>query len=328
MEYRLNPDFLNEIIAVPAAVADRHIRLAGSAQLKVLLWLLRSGNGEFMADSCSKAIGLPPADCRDALQYWIENGLLIVPPSSKKGEPAKIATDEEKAADMERKAVTPRPRPVKPTMKEVISRQKQSEEFAYLLDTSSARLGRPISNGDMETLLYLYDTAGLPVEVILMVIEYATSCGKSHMRYIEKVALDWSDRGIDTISSAEQYLCMLDRRRQAWDKLSALLGITHSPTVAQSEAAQCWICDWNIDDGLLKLAYEKCVAATGKFNSGYMMKIIEGWRSQNITSVEKAKSAYKKSSGDTKKSRKETSYDLDEYKEMVRNFVPVYKKKG
>ena len=71
----------------------------------------------------------------------------------------------------------------------------------------------------METLLYLYDTAGLPAEVILMVIEYAVDGGKYHMRYIEKVALDWADRGIDTIDKAEQYLCRLDRRRQAWGDL-------------------------------------------------------------------------------------------------------------
>lgn len=63
-------------------------------------------------------------------------------------------------------------------MKEVIARQKSSPDFAYLLDTASARLGKAITNGDMETLLYLYDTAGLPAEVILMVIEYAVGRGE------------------------------------------------------------------------------------------------------------------------------------------------------
>ena len=55
MEYRFNPEILGEIFAVPAAVVDNHIKLAGSAQLKVLLWLLRGGNGDFDAESCSKA---------------------------------------------------------------------------------------------------------------------------------------------------------------------------------------------------------------------------------------------------------------------------------
>ncbi len=320
MDYRINPDMLNEIFAVPAVVADEHIRLAGSAQLKVLIWLLRNGSGKFDADQCSKAIGLTPADCRDALQYWVETNLLISPSTQEKT-PAKKDVEENKKTTGKHVLAASRPRPVKPTMKEVISRQKESEEFTYLLDTASARMGRPISNGDMETLLYLYDTAGLPVEVILMVIEYANACGKSHMRYIEKVALDWSDREINTIAAAEQYLCTLERRRQAWQKLSELLNIKQSPTVAQSDAAERWICDWQIDGGLLRLAYDKCIKATGRFNSSYMMKIIENWRNQGIDSVEKVDD---QNSSKSKKSKKETSYDLEEYEDMVRSFTPVY----
>lgn len=320
MDYRLNPDMLNEIFAVPAVVADEHIRLAGSAQLKVLIWLLRNGSGNFNAEKCSKSIGLTPADCRDALQYWVETDLLITTEAQDEKKTTKKDPEDNKKA-VKHVLAASRPRPVKPTMKEVINRQKESEEFTYLLDTASARLGRPISNGDMETLLYLYDTAGLPVEVILMVIEYAIACGKSHMRYIEKVALDWSDREINTISAAEQYLCKLERRRQAWQKLSELLNINQSPTVAQSDAAERWICDWQIDGGLLRLAYEKCIKATGRFNSSYMMKIIENWRSQGIDSVEKVEDT---KSGKSKKPKKETSYDLEEYENMVRNFTPVY----
>ena len=139
MNYRLNPETLGEIFAVPAAVADEHIKLAGSAQLKVLLWLLRGGQGVFDAKRCSKAIGLSPADCTDALQYWFATGLLLSveseneivreeEPSEKKKEKPKKKPAPEKIT------VMPPPRPVKPSMKEVISRQKQSSEFSYLLN--------------------------------------------------------------------------------------------------------------------------------------------------------------------------------------------------
>jgi DnaD/phage-associated family protein len=343
MNYRLNPDILGEIFAVPAAVADQHIKLAGSAQLKVLLWLLRNGQGVFDAALCSKAIGLSPADCCDALQFWFATGILLPDDSEIKAaqpspnDPQKVisakrkgasVTDKKDAAaaqtELPKSMSVVRPRPVKPSMKEVIRRQKQNGEFAYLLDTASARLGRPITNGDMETLLYLFDTAGMPVEVILMVIEYAVAQGKSHMRYIEKVALDWSDRGIDTIAAAEQYLCSLERRNEAWNKLSTLLGLAHSPTIAQSEAAEIWIQDWQIDDGLLRLAYEKCMAATRRFNSGYMMKIIEHWRADGIDTVEKAMAEQNGGKKNKGKPKKATSFDLDEYETMVSDFTPVY----
>ena len=69
MEYRWNPEQMAEVFVLPAAVADRHIRLAGPTQLKVLLWLARSGRGSFDAAACSAAIGYSPADCADAVQY-------------------------------------------------------------------------------------------------------------------------------------------------------------------------------------------------------------------------------------------------------------------
>ena len=77
MEYRWNVEAMGEVFALPAAVVDKHIRLAGSAQLKVLLWLSRAGGGVFDPDSCGKAIGLSAADCTDALQYWMETGILV-----------------------------------------------------------------------------------------------------------------------------------------------------------------------------------------------------------------------------------------------------------
>ena len=58
MEYRWNPEVWTEAVALPAAVVDRHIRLAGPTQLKVLLWLARRGQGTFDAAACAAAIWL------------------------------------------------------------------------------------------------------------------------------------------------------------------------------------------------------------------------------------------------------------------------------
>lgn len=341
MQYRLNPEALGSIIAVPSAVVEHHLKLAGAVQLKVLLWTLCRGQGTYDAAACAQAIGVPAADCSDALQFWFATGILLpsesnasgrspaVPAAAPTPAPVKPAASVKSAPPSPADAIPrARPRAVKPQMKEVIQRQKQSAEFAYLLDTASARLGKPISPGDMETLLYLFDTAGLPVEVILMVFEYALANGKYSMRYIEKVALDWADRGIDTIAQAEQYLCSLERRRQSWEKVSGVLGLTQSPTVSQSDAAERWIADWQTDDGLLRLAYEKCARATGKFNSGYITKILEQWRMDGIDTVDKALAESEKAKGKGKatKSAKPTSFDLDEYESMVSNFTPVYQK--
>ena len=127
------------------------------------------------------------------------------------------------------------------------------------------------------------------------------------------------------MAAAEQHLCALERRRQAWNTVSALLGLTQSPTIAQSDAAERWVCDWQVNEGLLRLAYERCREATGKFNSSYMDKILEHWRMDGVDTVEKAL-AEKSEKRKSKKAAKETSFDLDEYESMVSEFTPVYKK--
>ena len=60
MKYRLNPEHLLKYIAVPAVVADQHIKLAGSAQ-QVLLWLPEADRACLMPRSAQKPSGcLPP----------------------------------------------------------------------------------------------------------------------------------------------------------------------------------------------------------------------------------------------------------------------------
>ena len=332
MQVRWNPEEMTEVFALPAGVVDRHIRLAGSVQLKVLLWLAREGRGGFDADRCAAAIGQSPADCTDALQYWLETGLVITASEAPKPMPPEapaVKTEKPAKAPLAVKfapAPAPRPRPaaVKPQMQEVIARQKASSEFAYLLDNASARLGKALSPGDMETLLYLFDSAGIPAEVILMVIVYAVSEGKTGIRYIEKVALDWADRGIDTIDAAEEHLRRMERRQEAWERAKALLGVETSGTGAQKDAAERWLCLWGLDESLVRLAGDQCREKIGKCNVSYVDKILEGWHADGIDSPAKAKAA--EGTGRRKKAAagRESSLDMDAYLEMAKTYIPKF----
>ena len=342
MEYRWNPEVWTEAVALPAAVVDRHIRLAGPTQLKVLLWLARRGQGTFDAAACAAAIGYSPADCADAMQYWLGTGMLTEggeqdapPPPEKPEKKAKAAPPAEKPAlTPEIKTPPParptaRPAPVKPQMKEVLARQKESPDFSYLLEAASARLGKAISPGEMETLLYLFDTAGLPAEVILMVIEYAVADGKAGMRYIEKVALDWADRGIDSIAAAEAHLCGLERRRQAWEQVRELLTLPQSGTAAQKDMADRWISQWRMKGELICLARDMCVEKIGKIHCTYIDRILEHWHAEGVDTLDKAKAdsgRSGKTAGKAKSAGKDTSLDMDAYMEQVMSRAPVYKK--
>lgn len=310
-EYPWNAALLRHVFFVPEVVADSHLRLAGAAQLKVLLWLSRH-NGEFEADACALATGVSEAECRDAVRYWVDAGVLMgaEPVPAPVPEPASVPQP------------VARPRAVKPQMPEVIARRNDNADFAMLLDEVSARLGKALSPGDMETLLYLFGTAGLPVEVILLVVGYAATSDRLAMRYIEKVALDWADRGIVTIAAAEEHLCLLERSQQAVNHLQTVCGMEKAPTGSVVfSAAKKWVYDWCVSDDVLRLAYAVCIDKTGKFQAKYMDKVLDNWRSQGADTAEKVTALCNVTE------QKAANEESNEYEEMVAQYVPVYKKK-
>lgn len=319
-DYRFKASHLKRVFVLPKDIVDRHLRLAGSVQLKVLLWVSRNG-GEFDAEACAKAVGVSAPDCADALQYWVAAGVLL--PENDEKVPAPTPQKEEKPSEVLPPKTIARPAAVKPQMTEVIKRQKTNKEFSYLLDAVSTRLGRPLANGDAETLLYLYETAGLPAAVIMMVVEYAAQENRFTMRYIEKVALDWADQGIMTMAAAEEHLCFLERCAAAAAKVQTLCSLTRPISSAfAARTAEKWVYQWQVEDALILEAYAVCVDKTGAFQAKYMDKVLDNWRMQEITTkdqLQAVQKGQKKSAAKTEENR--------EYEDMVEQYIPVYKKK-
>ena len=313
--YQWEPSVFGRMIALPSVVAEQQLKMAGAVQLKVLLWFAANG-GTFDADACAAAVGYSAADCLDAMQYWAACGVLH-------GEQTASAPSGLAAAVVPAAPIA-RPRAVKPQMKEVIAAQRSTPSFAYLLDTVSARLGKPLTHGDMETLLYLTDTAGLPAEVVLMVVEYAVQTDHYSMRYIEKTALDWADKEITTIAAAEEHLCRLERCREALLKVQTVCALPKplSATVGNMNYAEKWVFLWMVADDLLRLAYAMCAEKTGTFQAKYIDRVLENWRAQGITTAEQAAALTAVPKAATVQDEQPSDYE-----QMVENYIPVYKRK-
>ncbi len=347
MNYTWNSEYMWDTVTLPAAVG-RYLKLASPLQMQVLLWMATAGRGQGDAAACAAALGgrVSEGDCADALRYWVAEGVLQAQEAPKTDRaagapgsgfrpvcatpargPVNLTLLSAPAA-VSARPVVPRPAAVKPQMGEVLERRQQSAEFSYLLEAASSRLGKPLSPGNMETLLYLYDTAGLPAEVILMVIAYAVGAGKGNMRYIEKTALDWAEKGIDTIAAADEYLCRLARLDRAWAQVAEWFDLEDSrPTLGQKENAEKWLYQWQLPEGLLRLAYEQCLDKTGKFQSNYIDRILEGWRLDRLDTPEKVLAAQKPQKKPAAPA-KEGGFDVNAFEQMVRAYTPKYRKRG
>ena len=332
MKYEMELGAWNQVFAVPAAVVDRHLKMAGSAQLKVLLWLLRRAGQENDPEEIGASLGLSRADVCDAMQYWIEAGLI----RENNGEltPAEAAAAEQAAVPQKKPEEKEQPvkeekaprKPVRPRQldsAEVAARINSDEEIRCMLDAVQSIFARPISTPEMGTLLNLHDWDGLPADVIVMLVQYAVSTGKNNMAYIEKMAISWASEGIDSHEKAERKISELDERRKAWNRISRLFGIEkRPPSAAESEAVARWVNVWQFEDDMIREAYDRCVDGTGEVRFSYINKVLERWNAQGIRTVAEARSEKdekKSAKPAAAENKRKTSYDINEFEKMALN---------
>ena len=326
MSYKVNPAKWNKIFAVPNEVVDKHIKLAGSAQLKVLLWALRADSDEIDIDKMSKATGIARADALDAMQFWVETGIMLkdgeAPAPEKaqevpKTSPQAIAPN---VVELENKSIVD-----KPTTIDVARRGQESPELRFMFNMAQDKLGKTLSFNDQRTLLWMHDHLGLPVEIILMIIEYCVSMDKRGIGYIEKVGESWAQEEIFTLELAEQKLSEIKNRSTVWQKLREAFGIQNPhPTAKQGEFLDCWIKTFSFKLDIIELAFEECLNRTAKINFSYINKVLTNWHSSGFKSVKDVKSEPKSRQTN---GRESTSYDLDEFEKATLSKSIVYKKK-
>ncbi len=314
MDYRLNLGAWKKIFAVPAAVAEDHLKLASGTQIKVLLYLLAHPDLGLRAENISEAVGTSPENVDDALLYWKNAGIL----AETNGEMYPSETYETRSAPLpvrqepkENTLDTPEARAKLSSdiifpPKEIASAVNGSTAVKYLFDTYERLAGRPPKYSEQRTLMVLTEEVGLPCEVTMMLVEYCFNIDKATPAYMKAVALDWVQNGIDDLPKAEERIRLLQSRTAAEKSLRARLGLSSSFSTKQKQMIAEWA-DMGISDALIDEAYDITLTNTGKMSFPYMDKILKKWHSEGITDPSQIK---KDKKPETASPAKKTSYDL------------------
>lgn len=334
MDYRLDMGMWNQVFAVPCALVDRHLKLAGKEQLQAILWMLRFAGQGFTPEAMAESLGMSLDSARDALDYWCDRGLLcadgglltpvpqrepeaspLPPPAPSEPAGASSVPPAEPAPDpAPARVLPPQKRLIRPDGEHLAARMAESENMRFLLQEAEAILGRTLSPAMSSTLMTVTDDYGLPVEVTVMLLRYAVDAGHAGTSYIDSVARDWAQSGIFSIEAAEEKLQALSRERLAWQRVSAAAGlIRRSPSKKEAERACRWVYAWNFSDEMLACAYDACAEHTGKFSAAYMDKVLTGWHDKGIQTPEEVESAREQVKEEEKSSK---SYDIDELMEI------------
>lgn len=317
----INPSAYDSVFVLPSSVADKHIRLAGAVQLKVLLWIFRHSAEKPEIQDVSSALGIPCADISDALQYWIESGIIsisepsAVPETGRKqtenslspvltlkesgqisffentetsSEPT-VKTEENKKTGSvfsDKIPIQPEhimPPAVRPTHEQIAARITESRDIRGMFFEVERIFGRTLGYDTQSSLLYLTDHEGLPPEVVVMLCEYAQSIGKKSVRYIEKIGEDWAENDIDTFEKAAKRIAALEGVNSLWNELKVMMGLDNpKPTSRQREYLIKWSNSYEYNAQMIFFAYERMIEKTGKLNFKYMDTMLTAWHNSGF----------------------------------------------
>ncbi len=312
MSVRINLGKWGSVFAVPSCVVDEHIKIAGESQLKVLLFLLKNSYKSYTYKEIGEALSIHEADVKDCVDFWIEREVIaeldgiLIPDKANDSETKK---DEKKPQDTKKKDVPQRPlRPDIITSAQIINSDKNLQDLLSMVQNA---LSKPLSSGGTSVIVMLYDTCGLPAEVIMMLVNYCISLGKSDMRTIERMGIKWADEEINTVQAVENRIAENKRSNENWNRVKYVFGLTSagSPTSKQLKFADRWVGQWHFSDEMLRTAYELNVDSTGKMSLPYINKILKRWYDAGIFTIEDIE---KNDKSKKKTNSKKSSYDLDE----------------
>ncbi len=260
-----------KMFSVPTEIVDRHLD-APEKELKCLLFLLRHVNSVFMKPDILNSLDMSEQELEDCLRFWVKRGVLF-----KSAGKYSLTRPNVKASDV-----------MVYSASDVAKRLDSDDGLKFLYDKTEQILAKPLTSSDASCILSLVDYAGLPTEVMALLLQYCAREGKVTLRQIEKTGFDWADRQIFTYEKAEAYIAAEQEKKSAERRIAAVIGITgRGLTDAEKKAFASWT-EQGYGADMVRIAYDQTVRLTGKYSYQYMDKIIAGWAAKGIKNVAEA----------------------------------------
>ena len=165
-----------------------------------------------------------------------------------------------------------------------------SNGFSQLCDAVENRLGKKLNAHEIKTLYGLYDHLSMPMEVLLMLVNWCCEemerkygpGRKPHMPAIRKEGYAWARRGIDTLEKADAHIQRMTSLRSRESEVLRLLDITPRPLVDREKTYIAAWDDMGFEDEALRMAYERTVLKKQSMDWGYMNGILRRWHEKGL----------------------------------------------
>ncbi len=310
MSYRINnmsPYWEGGVFCVPKAVADGLMNFADEKKLKALLLIL-SDSGKVSVKELAKRLRISEEEAEEAVLFWVNEGLIS-------DSTLKQVVEAEKTEI--KKAYESLPMPSL-TPKDIVKMCGENEELADLLHSSEKILSSSLSNAMKSNIINMATYYGLPVPVIVTLLEYYKSerdSGKSiTTRTLQNMAKEWAEEGVDSLEAASAKLQELKDTKELWGEVLGRCEFDYrKPTTAQLKMLSRWQRDF--DDEMISFACNTMKKYTDEEKRSVKVvdNILKEWKRKGFKTPDDVK-AQPKSDGKRKtdsKLKRKPSFDIE-----------------
>ncbi len=282
---------------IPNWFIDNYMTSSNGDFVKVYILLLKYScifKENISTDEIADSLNLTISDVKRAFKYWEQNGLLEVSTANSIISSISLVTPmpvESNSLSVEGNSLSfessmsmkPDPLPDKKpsySNEEIASMTDEKPLYKDLIYITGKYLGKILNQNDLSTLISFHDWLGLPFEVIEWLIEYCASNNHRNMRYIEKVALEWADLGIDSLEKAKQQTEVFNK---SYFSIKKALGLgDKNPVAFEIKFMDKWLKDYAFDLSIILEACNRTMMQAPSASFQYADKILSHWKKANV----------------------------------------------
>lgn len=277
---------------------DQYMVKANGEYVKVFLLLLRylqSGDATLTVSKLADCLDCTEKDICRAFRYWAKHGLMKIEydenevicglsigmgaasDTSAKQDEATQKFEEDAAKSEPATAVTDKP-VKKATRKK--SAPASQEQLRQLYFVAEQYLGKTLTSTDIRKINFFSDELGFSTDLIEYLIEYCVDNNHKSMRYIETVAMKWSEEQITTVEEAKLHATTYNKDYYTVLNSFGIKG--RAPAAVELSYIRRWIDEYGMSLDLIIEACNRTIENTHEPDFKYADKILKNWLSKDV----------------------------------------------
>lgn len=337
------PPNINQYTFIPNRFIDDFLSESNGDYVRVYLLINRYASKNMHSISMvdiADCLNLTETDVLRAIKHWETNNVMIVDYDDSNNITEIKFNDLDNVNDVKSDTETPDETVAtkqlearinvssKPQYKmDEISTFMSRQNYKQLIYITQKYLGKMLTQQDINTLIGFNDWLGLPFEVIELLIEYCVSNNHRNMNYIEKVAINWSDEGINTVAKAEN---RIETFNNNYFKVMKSLGIgDRNPTPKQISYMKKWINEYELSIEIIIEACNRTMETIHQPQFSYIDAILKNWHKNNVKNIKNIDELDKKHQLNSKTKKKDDTKSQSKfinYDQRTYNFDELEKK--